>query len=211
MAYTAPENQGQAASPADEQQMIAGSYFWALVSNPYTLSGQWTLDGNDHANTARLWDNYFSDALKEKLKAAGTDGDISGFGNWAVFALAPDDSSDAIKASASCTPELEKCWFLAKKDGGLSTVDNPDYQEMFTPGPNQFIQKYDVVIPVSLTEQGNAEGFLTASLKLDLTFVENPTPGDGRPAYLIDSVNNELLDAQADLLSNRPDLVFQDS
>lgn len=208
VAYKANPGQ-EATTPENEQQAIASGYFWGLVTNPYTLSGQWTLDGNDHANTAKLWENYFSDGLKEKLTAAGTSGDVAGFGMWAVFALAPVESTDGIKASASCKPDMDKCWFLANKDGNLQTVDNPKYDETFAPASNQVIQAYDVVIPVSLTEQGNAEGFLSATLKLDLTFVENPTPGDGRPAYLIDSVNNELIGAQVELLTNRPDLVFQ--
>lgn len=211
VAYDDSRPEGYDPSPVTEQSMIADSFFWNLVTNPYGLSGQWTADGNDPAHIAQLWKNYFSDGLMEKLQAAEPGSDLTGVANWALLAVAPSESSDSIKASPSCKPDMEMCWFLANKDGGSTTVDNQTHDPSAPVArPNQFLGTYDVILPVSLTEQGNAEGYMSAHLKLDLTFVENPTPGDGRASYLIDAVNNELTDAQTDLLSNRPDLEFND-
>lgn len=67
---------------------------------------------------------------------------------------------------------------------------------------------YDLTVPVSLTDHGNAEGVLKGLLKVDITFVENPTPGGGHPPFLIDSIKNDLVDANADLATNFPELAF---
>lgn len=211
VAYNKNRPEGYVPTPENEQSFIASSFFWALVSNPYGLSGQWSSDGNDPAQIAQLWDNYFSDGLKDKLQAAEPGADLTGVASWALLAVAPPESSDPIKASPSCKPDMKECGFLSAKDGGMATVNNPTYDPSgAVAGPNQFLGTYNLTLPVSLTDHGNAEGYMTAVLKLNLSFVENPTPGDGRAPYLIDSVNNELNDAQADLLSNRPDLEFQE-
>lgn len=205
------ETRASDGNPSNDQAYIASAFFWGLVGNSYGLSGQWTTDGNDPAHIAQLWENYFSDSLMEKLRAAEPGSDLTGVANWALLAVAPNDSSDPVKASAACKPGMATCWFLSNKDGRMSTVDNPIYAEAPAAGPNQFLSSYDVILPVSLTEQDNAEGYMSAVLKLNLTFVPNPTPDDGRAPYLIDSVNNELVDAKTDVLSNRPDLVFSDT
>ncbi|MCC3295657.1 hypothetical protein LJ756_13620 [Arthrobacter sp. zg-Y411] len=210
VAYEAPITEGSVATPETEQSGVAGSFFWGLVTNPYGLSGQWTADGNDPAHIAQLWENYFSDGLKEKLRAAEPGADLTGIANWALLAVAPLESSDAIKASPSCTPDMESCWLLESRDGRVTTVNNPKFDPADVAGPNQYLGTYTLTLPVSLSEQDNAEGYMSAELKLNLTFVPNPSPGDGRPPYLIDSVNNQLLNAQTDLLSNRPELVFSD-
>ena len=205
---------------AQEQMIIAQDFVSKMTANGYTLSGQWTLDGNTQANTAKLWDNYFSDELKSKLTAAGKDGDLKGFGTWSVFAVAPADSKDAIKASPSCKPAFAMCALAAPSQpmpgaiidtttpGSMGVVGGSRAETMNLLTPNRIAFDFDVVVPVSLTEQGNAEGVLRGLLKVDLTFVENPTPAGGRPKYLINSVNNNLIDAKADLLTNNPDLSF---
>lgn len=73
--------------------------------------------------------------------------------------------------------------------------------------PNRVAFNYDVAVPVSLTGQGNAEGVLKGTLQVSLSFVPNPDPGPGEADFLIDSVNNLLEGATADLLSNYPDLL----
>lgn len=190
------------------QLNIAQQWAGNVTTSPYGLSGQWTLDGNDSANTAKLWANYFSDDLKAKLTEAGT-GDISGIAPWAMMALAPPESSDAIKASPSCTVDFDSCsFFMIQADGTGQQTGSYNRDTVDQSVPNRVAFDYDFTAPVSLTEQGNAEGVLKGLLKLDVTFVPNPTPGDGRAPYLIDSVNNNVVDANADLASNFPELHF---
>ena len=134
---------------------------------------------------------------------------------WAVLAIAPPESADSIKASPSCKASFSRCSFTEaitdspgmqgarQMVGGMAPGSFPNTQT-----PNRVTYDSSVVAPVSLTDQGNAEGVLRGLLKVDLTFVENPTPGDGRPKYLIDSVNNELTDARTDLLASSPELMF---
>ncbi len=62
---------------------------------------------------------------------------------------------------------------------------------------------YDLTVPVSLTDHGNAEGVLKGLLKVDVTFVENPTPRDGRPPFLTDAIKNDLVDANAERRGGR--------
>lgn len=191
------------------QMNIAQGWVNQVATNPYGLSGQWTLDGNDPANTAKLWANYFSDDLKAKLTAAGVDGDVTGFGAWSLMALAPPESSDPIKASPSCTMDYDNCRIGTKStDGSMHSQGGIRSETMDFSVPNRITFDFDVMVPVSLTEHGDAEGILTGLLKADITFIENPTPEDGRPPYLIDMINNELLDANADLASNTPELTF---
>lgn len=188
---------------------IAQEWLGRVTSSSYGLSGQYSLDGNDPANTAKLWDNYFSDDLKAKLVAAGPNGDVSGFGAWTMMAVAPPESTDPIKASPSCTMEYDSCSMIIKQaDGSGSKQGGMRYETMDLGTPNRVAYDYDVVVPVSLTEHGNAEGILRGLLKVDITFVENPAPGNGKPPYLIDSVRNELVDANADLATNSPELSF---
>lgn len=192
------------------QMNIAQGWVNQMAANPYSLSGQWTLDGNDPANTAKLWDNYFSDDLKAKLTAAGVSGDVTDFGAWTIMALAPPESTDPIKASPQCTMDYDSCRMIAlssdatymQSQGGIRS------ETMDFSAPNRITFDYDVVVPVSLTEHQNAEGVLKGLLKVDIAFIENPAPGDGRPPYLIDRVNNELIDANADLASKSPELEF---
>jgi hypothetical protein len=73
--------------------------------------------------------------------------------------------------------------------------------------PHKVAFNYDVTVPVSLTEHDNAEGVLTGVLQVNLSFVPNPNPGPGKPDFLINSVNNVLEGAKADLLANHPDLL----
>jgi hypothetical protein len=47
---------------------------------------------------------------------------------------------------------------------------------------------------------------MTGTLNVELTFVPNSNPGPGKPEFLINSVNNVLEGATADLLSNHPEL-----
>lgn len=191
--------------PTDAQITLAIDWTDKVASSSYGLSGQYSLDGNDPANIGKLWSNYFSDDLKAKLAAAGVNGDMTGFGSWAIMALAPTESTDPVKASASCTVEFDGCGLVTDTgapatqvdiDGGLSSANNA-----VSYGVN-------LAVPVSLTDQGNAEGVLKGRLTVNVTFVENPTPGDGRAPYLIDSVTNDLVDAKADLATNSPELKF---
>ena len=46
-------------------------------------------------------------------------------------------------------------------------------------------------------------------LKVDLSFVPNPTPGGGRPEFLIDSIKNQLTGTTTDVLSSTPGLMFE--
>ncbi|MCQ2001315.1 hypothetical protein [Arthrobacter zhaoxinii] len=191
------------------QTNLAQQWVGNVSTNAYGLSGQYTLDGNDPANIAKLWSNYFSDDLLAKLTAAGVNGDVSGFGSWAIMALAPSDSTDPIKASPSCSMEFTSCNLVTTAaDGSRSVSGNTRYETLDTSVPNRVAYDYDLMVPVSLTDHGNAEGVLKGLLKVDITFVENPTPGDGRPPFLIDSIKNDLVDANADLATNFPELAF---
>ena len=189
------------------QLNIAQQWAGKVTENPYSLSGQWTLDGNDSANTAQLWANYFSDGLRAKLTEAGT-GDISGIAPWSVMALAPPESSDAIKASPSCTTEFDSCSLIIIHEGSGQLASDMRRESVDQSEPNRVAFDYDFSVPVSLTEHGNAEGILKGLLKVDVTFVPNPTPGDGRAPFLIDSIRNNVVDTNADLASNFPDLHF---
>lgn len=194
-------------SVADRQGVIGQAYITAMVENQYSLSGQWTADGNDHANTAKLWSNYFSQDLQDKLTSAGSTGDVTGFANWAAFALAPPDSTDAIKASPTCAAsESGTCAFKSQgADGSFMTIGEASMLDLTV--PNRVAYDRQVAVPVSLTAHGNAEGVMTGILKVDLTFVPNPNPGPGKPEFLINSVNNKLEGPTADLLSNHPELL----
>lgn len=176
-----------------------------VASSSYGLSGQYSLDGNDPANIGKLWSNYFSDDLKAKLAAAGVDGDLTGFGSWAIMAVAPTESTDPIKASASCTMEFDGCGLVDDTGAPATKVD---IDGGFTSDGNTVSYGVNLAVPVSLTDQGNAEGVLKGRLTVNVAFVENPTPGDGRAPYLIDSVTNELTDAKPDLATNFPELKF---
>lgn len=198
--------------PADTSKVqvsIAQEWLGRVTSSSYGLSGQYSLDGNDPANTAKLWDNYFSDGLKAKLAAAQPNGDVSGFGAWTIMAVAPTESTDPIKAHPSCTMEHDSCSMIIKAaDGSGTKQGGMRYETMDLGTPNRVAYDYDVVVPVSLTDHGNAEGILKGLLKVDITFVENPAPGNGKPPYLIDSVRSELVDANADLATNSPEMSF---
>jgi hypothetical protein len=182
-----------------------------MVQNQYTLSGHWAADGNTHVNTAKLWSNYFSPELQGKFTDAGSTGDPMAFGAWAVFALGTPDSTDAVKASPTrAASTTGKCGFTKAISGG---VLNGAREVAGTIGaidltvPNRVAFTYDVVVPVSLTEQGNAEGVLTAVLKVDLSFVPNPNARPGKPDFLINSINNALGGTTAGLLTNHSDLL----
>lgn len=192
-------------SPKDAQMALAMTWSDKVATSSYGLSGQYSLDGNDPGNIGKLWSNYFSDDLKAKLAAAGVNGDLAGFGSWAIMALAPSDSTDPIKASASCTMEFDGC-ALVTGTGAPATQVDIDAGGMAA--DNTVSYGVNLAVPVSLTEQGNAEGVLKGRLTVNVAFVENPTPGDGRAPYLIDSVTNELVDAKADLATASPDLKF---
>ncbi|MCC3265904.1 hypothetical protein [Arthrobacter gengyunqii] len=191
--------------PKHEQITLATDWTDKVASSSYGLSGQYSLDGNDPANIGKLWSNYFSDDLKAKLAAAGVNGDVAGFGSWAIMALAPTESTDPIKASASCTMEFDGCGLVDDTGAPATKVD---FDGGFTSDSNTVSYGVNLAVPVSLTEQGNAEGVLKGRLTVNVAFVENPTPGDGRAPYLIDSVTNELADAQADLATKSPELKF---
>ena len=131
--------------------------------------------------------------------------DLTGFGSWAIMAVAPTESSDPVKASASCTVEFDGCGLVDDTGAPATKVD---IDAGGTSGNNSVSYGVNLAVPVSLTDQGNAEGVLKGRLTVNVAFVENPTPGDGRAPYLIDSVTNELVDAKTDLATNSPELKF---
>ncbi|MDQ0664743.1 hypothetical protein QFZ35_003241 [Arthrobacter ulcerisalmonis] len=196
---------GMEQSVSDRQMVIGQAYISSMVTDKYTLSGQWVEDGATHANTATLWSNYFSQELQDKLTAAGT-GDITNFANWAIFALAAPGSTDNVKASPACVASpAAACTFLTQEPDGSFTMIG-ETLSMDISVPDRIAYNRTVAVPVSLTSQGNAEGVMTGTLKVDLSFVPNPNPGPGKPEFLINSVNNALADVKTDLLSNHPEL-----
>ena len=203
---------GAEQSDSDKQMLLGQAYINAMVQSQYSLSGKWSEDGNSHVNTARLWANYFSPELQQRLTEAGNTGDASAFGAWAVFALGSPDSSDAIKASPSCAAATSGlCAFTLPIDdstiGARQIAGGTQSGSMDLTVPNRVAFNYDVVVPVSLKEHNNAEGVLKGVLQVDLSFVPNPVPGPGKPDFLINSVNNVFEGASADLLSNSPELL----
>ncbi|MET3922413.1 hypothetical protein [Arthrobacter sp. UYEF20] len=211
--YAQPEGGFDVNDPAAIQSVLAQNFITELVTNKYSLSGLWIEDGGSHANTAKLWDNRFSDNLKAKLIAAGKDGDVSTFGNWAVFALPGPDSKDAVKASPACAAAPEThCLFIQEIDGDTGAMQQAGGAQEATMDlsvPNRIAFDYDVVVPVSLTEKGDAEGVMKGVLKVELTYVPNPNLAAGGPDFLIDSVNNKLTGAETDVLAGSPDLTFE--
>jgi hypothetical protein len=212
--YTPPQGGVDASDPAAIQAVLAQSFISELVTNKYSLSGQWMADGAVHANTARLWDKWLSENLKARLTGAGRDGDVSGFGAWAVLALPGPDSTDAVKASPTCAevPEAH-CLILQETGGGgdqgaMKQAGGPRPATLDQSVPNSVAFDYDVVVPVSLTGKGNAEGVLKGVLKVDLGFVPNPDPGRGGPDFLIDSIKNQLTGTSTAELAGSPGLSF---
>ena len=180
------------------------------MTNQYSLSGQWVADGGSHAGTAKLWQNRLSDNLKAKLTAAGKDGDVSGFGSWAVIALPGPDSTEAVKASPTCAAASEPHCLLIQETGGeqgtMTQAGGPQLATLDQSVPNRVAFTYDVAIPVSLTGKGNAEGVMKGVLKVDLSYVPNPNPAAGGPEFLIDSIKNELTGTTTDVLASTPGL-----
>ncbi|MGY2745564.1 hypothetical protein ACQCSU_06335 [Pseudarthrobacter sp. O4] len=211
--YAQPQGGIDVDDPAAIQSALAQNFITELVTNKYSLSGQWVEDGGSHAITAKLWDNRFSDNLKAKLIAAGKDGDVSTFGNWAVFALPGPDSKDAVKASPACAAAPEThCLFIQEIDGDTGAMQQAGGAQEATMDqsvPNRVAFDYDVVVPVSLTEKGNAEGVMKGVLKVEMTYVPNPNLAAGGPDFLIDSINNKLTGAETDVLAGSPDLTFE--
>jgi hypothetical protein len=210
--YTPPQGGFDVSDPSAAQAVLAQSFIYELVTNRYSLSGQWKADGAVHANTAKLWDKRLSESLKAKLTAAGKDGDVSAFGTWAVLALPGPDSTEAVKASPTCAeaPELH-CLILQETggdQGAMKQAGGPQLATMDQSVPNRVGFDYDVVVPVSLTEKGNAEGVMKGVLKVDLSFVPNPNPGAGGPEFLIDSIKNQLTGTSTAELAGSPGLSF---
>ncbi len=198
---------GKAQSDSDKQMLLAQEYVRLMVQNKYTLSGGWSNDGNSPADIAKLWANYFSPELQDKLKQVGKTGDASGYAAWAIFALGSPDSSDPVKASPACAASLsDMCTFLQDKQNGTKALAGDVNGPIDTSVPNKVSFNYDVAVPVSLKDQGNAEGVLTGALKVNLSFVPNPSPGPGKPDFLINSVNNVLEGTKVDLLTAHPEL-----
>ena len=210
--YVPPQGGVDAGDTAGIQATLAQSFVSELVTNKYSLSGQWFADGAVHANTAKLWGNRLSDNLKAKLTAAGKDGDVSGFGSWAVLALPGPDSTEAVKASPSCAEAPEAHCLLLQEtggdDGAMKQAGGLRPDTMDQSVPNRVAFDYDVVVPVSLTGKGNAEGAMKGVLKVDLTFVPNPNPGAGGPEFLIDSIKNQMTGITSDVLGATPGLLF---
>ena len=211
--YSPPQGGFDVSDPAAIQAVLAQNFIAELVTNKYSLSGQWTADGGVHANTAKLWDKRLSENLKAKLTAAGKDGDVSGFGSWAVLALPGPDSTEAVKASPACAAVTEThCLLLqdvAGDEGAMKQAGGPQLATMDQSVPNRVAFDYDVVVPVSLTGKGNAEGVMKGVLKVDLSYVPNPDPAAGGPEFLIDSIKNELTGTTTDVLASSPGLVFE--
>lgn len=197
--------------PSKEQMWIAQSWAEQMSTNAYTLSGQYANDGLGYAGAAKLWANYFSDDLLAKLTDVGAEGDVSGFANIVTMAMPPldvADTSSPFQASASCRPTASTCLFLRKVGGTVSSAGGIKSDTVDLSIPNRVAFDYDIAIPISLPDKGHAEGVMSGLLKVEVTFVKNPTPGDGRPAYLIDTVNNSIPDNGFELLSDHPDLIF---
>lgn len=211
--YTPPQGGFDASDPAATQRVLAQNFITELVTNRYSLSGQWVADGSSHANTAKLWGTRLSDSLKAKLTAAGKDGDVSTFGNWAVFALAGPDSKEAVKASPACAATMEThCLLIQEVDGETGAMQQGGGAQPATIDqsvPNRVAFDFDVVVPVSLTEKGNAEGVMKGVMKVDLTYVANPNAASGGPEFLIDSIKNELTGTTTDVLTSSPGLTFE--
>jgi hypothetical protein len=210
--YTPPQGGFDVSDPSAVQAVLAQSFISELVTNRYSLSGQWKADGAVHANTAKLWDKRLSESLKAKLTAAGKDGDVSGFGTWAVLALPGPDSTEAVKASPTCAEAPEPHCLILQETGGdqgaMKQAGGPQLATMDQSVPNRVAFDYDVVVPVSLTEKGNAEGVMKGVLKVDLSFVPNPNPGAGGPDFLIDSIKNQLTGTSTAELAGSPGLSF---
>lgn len=198
---------GKAQTDSDKQMMLAQEYISQMVKNKYTLSGGWSNDGNSPADIAKLWANYFSPELQDKLKQVGKTGNANGYAAWAIFALGSPDSSDQVKASPACAASRSNmCSFLEDKQNGTKALAGDINGIIDTSVPNKVSFDYDVVVPVSLKDQGNAEGVLSGVLKVNLSFVPNPNPGPGKPDFLINSVNNVLEGTKVDLLTAHPEL-----
>ncbi|MDQ0850307.1 hypothetical protein QFZ65_002245 [Arthrobacter sp. B3I9] len=210
--YIPPQGGFDVSDPSAAQAVLAQSFIYELVTNRYSLSGQWKADGAVHANTAKLWDKRLSESLKAKLTAAGKDGDVSGFGTWAVLALPGPDSTEAVKASPTCAEAPEPHCLILQETGGdqgaMKQAGGPQLATMDQSVPNRVAFDYDVVVPVSLTEKGNAEGVRKGVLKVDLSFVPNPNPGAGGPEFLIDSIKNQLTGTSTAELAASPGLSF---
>jgi hypothetical protein len=211
--YNPPQGGFDVSDPAAIQSVLAQNFIAELVTNQYTLSGQWVADGASHASTAKLWENRLSDNLKAKLTAAGKGGDVSGFGSWAVIALPGPDSTEAVKASPTCVAASEPHCLLIQETGGeqgtMTQAGGPQLATLDQSVPNRVAFIYDVAIPVSLTGKGNAEGVMKGVLKVDLSYVPNPNPAAGGPEFLIDSVKNELTGTTTDVLASTPGLMFE--
>jgi hypothetical protein len=211
--YNPPQGGFDVSDPAATQAVLAQNFIAELVTNQYSLSGQWVADGGSHAATARLWENRLSDNLKAKLTAAGKGADVSAFGAWAVIALPGPDSTEAVKASPTCAAAAEPHCLLIQETGGeegsMTQAGGPRLETMDQSVPNRVAFTYDVSIPVSLTGKGNAEGVMKGVLKVDLSYVPNPNPAAGGPVFLIDSIKNELTGTTTDVLANTPGLMFE--
>jgi hypothetical protein len=210
--YIPPQGGVDPGDAAAIQAVLAQSFIYELVTNRYSLSGQWVADGAVHANTAKLWDKRLSEGLKAKLTAAGKDGDVSGFGTWAVLALPGPDSTEAVKASPTCAEAPEAHCLILQETGGdqgaMKQAGGPQPATMDQSVPNRVAFDYDVVVPVSLTEKGNAEGVMKGVLKVDLSFVPNPNPGAGGPEFLIDSIKNQMTGTTTETLAGSPGMSF---
>lgn len=211
--YAPPEGDFDSSDPAAVQAELAKNFITELVTNRYSLSGQWVEDGGGHAGTAKLWETRLSANLKAKLTAAGKDADVSGFGAWAVFALPGTGSTEPVKASPACAAATEPhCLLLQEIEGevgAMKQAGGPQPGSLDQTVANRVAFNYDVAVPVSLTAKGDAEGVLRGVLKVDLTYVPNPDPAAGGPAFLIDAIRNDLTGTRTEELAASPGLMFE--